>query len=68
MMSLVSRQRGPEKMWYDGFRSCFTDRLFSDNKKWDRPSCQIVTVISLPNTSMTGLTDIVHHQKRLTRF
>ena len=34
-------------MWQDDFRNCFTYWLFWDNKKWDYPSCQIVTVIFL---------------------
>ena len=36
-------------MWLDGFRNCFTYWWFWDNKKWDYPGYQIVTVISLSN-------------------
>ena len=37
----------PRKMWWDGFQNCFTYWWFWDNKKWNYPDCQIVTVFSL---------------------
>ena len=33
------------KMWHDDFRNCFNYWWLLDNKKWNYPSCQIVTVI-----------------------
>ena len=64
------------KMWYYGFWNCFTYWWFWDNKKWDYPSCQIVTVISLPNNDNNDehknnrhiFIEIIHSEKTETTW